>query len=330
MYLGNLVPGPYRFHGVIICAIILVAIVGYAVSGVVANQVSFRHESLKDFDRMVDGKYSRYIESITSECSKETNQITTDFIDSIKSDAAPRDAYRSLLVDALGGKIADDWGHITKSCPKSVLLEALLAVAQDGEPLEGVFLQDIRISGKTGYGRDGATRFLTISDNENWPPHWAPWGSKRTRPPDFSLYYRYLSSHDENYSSPLIEYMILRDPVQAIHILFEMYPKAFESPESAYVDVSVIQKRLWEVRTRVNTDEPGADVYAAFERLCSSPDWWNRLFALSVVDQIPWVERWMARSTALLEELQSDDAHAVRIVARQLAIRNGVPVKAEP
>ena len=311
------------FYTIVFVMLALSLVINTMSVNAVANQPSHQQDLITELDGAIDGKFSRYLDSINSDCSKQLNQSTMDFLRAIRVNNDARDVYRELITNALVGKGSDEWGSITKTCPKSVLLEALLGGAQPGGPLEGVFLNDVKITHKTGQGGI-AKNHLTISDTEHALGHWAQWGNKVEIRPDFSLYYKYLSDHDHVHAAPLIEYMILRDPDMAVDLLFELYPDQFDAPLDVFHEVSVIQRRLWEVRTRLTTDEPGNEIYEVYGQLCGSPDWWIRLYALSIVDQDPWIERWLVRSPQLHETMRRDQIEVVRLVANQIAKRNGL------
>ncbi len=276
---------------------------------------------IAEVDRLTDGMYSEVLASLSDGGKSYSELKILEFQEFIAGNKEAKSAFIELIIQAFspGAALGEmDWtpGLVIAPASSSVLLEALMSEAAEGGRLEGVFLNEASVVKKTRSER----RSHILDDHERGDSTWVGWGKYLWQIPDFRLYQGYLDAHSSEESAPLIEYILLRDPHQAIDILLEVYPKEFENPQAVWDDRSVVEERLWLFRQRMISGDLDPETLEAFKRLAQGPSWWTRLYCLSIVEEDPWLKHWFFREFNLTESLGADDVAIVRQVAKKYVL----------
>lgn len=286
----------------------------------VAALLEVSPEHARQINRLTDGTFKAYLESLSHFGEGDATIIQREFFDNIRSGEA-RSLYIEFILLSLKSEF-DPWAIIAKSAPPSVLVDAFVSAAGQDDDLRHIFLTAAGVAEKTGPNKAIGVHHL-LSDYERPSTLWAPWSSGFFRRNDFRVYEQYLHTHDSAMAAPLIEYILLQDPSKAIGILLEAYAGEFDDPESVFDAHMVVEKRLWAERNelvRAPLDNATAD---ALERLGMNKNWWVRLYVLSLVserhgeaemiyDLLPW----FTQSSDLIVSLYDDSHPVVRRVAR--------------
>lgn len=284
-------------------------------SPVIAQEETPIWEQVLRLDGLTDGKYMEYFKAM-SESSPDRFEKQAVLFQAVtgKNANEAREAYIELVIQSFDPDAGDPVGIFAKTAPKGVRLEALVREGGPDGRLEGVLLGN-------GLAKTKPYRLL---ENIEYPiVAWASWESRQKA--DFSLYHEFLESHMAEYSAPLIEYMLLRDPGQALNILLEVYPDEFHDALAVRRARNVVDEWLWLERARGIVQEPDQATIDALESLGGGPDWWTRLYVLSWVQQrhddrpYSWLEAWFNGRSNLILSLYDDEHPVVRMATRQYA-----------
>ncbi len=296
-------------------------------------------EQMKRLDLLTNGACTAYIAAMKDPQRSAIDRARVEFFQSMMLNGEARDVYKDLVLRAFDPDAEGDWSFLANSAPQDVLLETILSGVQPGGLLEGMQIRD---SSMMLVMPTRTVRYYQPQNAEVGVDAWSPWVKQLHRKPDLRLYQEYLESHDSQHCAPLIEYLLLRDPQKAIDILLETYPAEFADPVAVFRDVNSVEERLWLTRKHIvkpwGAAPPDEATLAAFDRLARGPNWWTRLYALSLMNpnRLPPHEigdrafhRWFILDSGIIGALSNDERPVVRDWARYYAKKHGLTEQLE-